>query len=446
MDILTYIAYLVGDSKRVVLPTYQPGPLNLPSTQSSVNFVMNNPLSQVHEINHPEGVSGIVGEGMVAQFVSEIGWVGNLHTLIPGESYTLLYNISETTSTIVYGYQDIDYQSLGTFVPQHVFENWLRESMIKISKLMPRHLRLHMIGSKNFTAGEITTLLDWEEMGLQEPTSATIPLASLGSSDIISVVWYDGDIAYECRQIPFYLRSKSKFGSGFLEECSETDPIYYIDNNKNIIVEPSPDETGVYHLDGFCQIDYIDYPNVNINEYNISGVPADVQEIIFLDTAIKVKRFEINSLEVPETPVLDSQFKAIELDNPNTIDAIEKAQYYIDNLQGLDFKDNLNREDLEMSLTALKGSNAELEIANVQLSEQDRRSGHYLSQYSQDISKFSQMMESYMARSQKKNAEMNDLNNKFQEGLYALRGELPSKQQLGEADEKLETIRQVLGQ
>jgi hypothetical protein len=55
------------------------------------------------------------------------------------------------------------------------------------------------------------------------------------------------------------------------------------------------------------------------------------------------------------------------------------------------------------------------------------------------------MMESYMARSEKKHSEMNDLNNKFQEGLYALRGELPSKQQLSQADEKLETIRQVIG-
>ena len=434
MNIITYIAYLVGDSKREILPDYEPIPLQLLSTQSNVTFVFTNPTVGIHEIDHPEGVSAIAGTGVAASYVSGVGWVGSLHILEEGSTYDLVYDISETITTDVYGYQNVEYTTPnGIYVTQHVFENWLRESIIKISKLMPRHLKLHMIGSKNFTAGEITV------------AGSTIPLSSIESSDIVSVNRYDGDIAYECRQIPNHLRSKSKFGSGFLEECSETDPIYYIDGNQNLIVEPSPDETGVYHLDGFCQIDYINYPNFNINDYNIIGVPTDIQEIIFIDTAIKIKRFEINSLEVPLPPVLSQQFKAIELDSPATVDAIEKAQHYIDNVQGLDFKENLNREDLEMALTALKGSTAELEIANVQLSEQDRRSGHYLSQYSQDISKFSQMMESYMARSEKKHSEMNDLNNKFQEGLYALRGELPSKQQLGQADEKLETIRQVIG-
>ena len=309
MNIATYIAYLVGDSNRLVIPNYDPGPLLMSAANSSVNFVYNNPTEVVHDIEHPEGVEGIVGQG-VAAVLSPIGWVGSLHSLTQGESYTLTYNISSNLSTSVYGLQPYNEPSTASTlsVPKHVFENWINQSIIKISKLMPRNLKLNMTGTKVFTAGEIDS-------------GGTLPISDLDSNDIISIVRFDGDTAYECRQIPNHLRNKAAFGSGFLDECSVTAPVYYLDSSQKIVVLPKPYEDvsvsgsgNFLDTDGYCEVDYVKYPDFNIGDYDISGVPTDVQEIIYIDVAVKVKRFEINSIPVPISPALNPKFRNIELD------------------------------------------------------------------------------------------------------------------------------------
>ena len=87
MNIITYIAYLVGDSKRKILPDYEPIPLQLLSTQSNVTFVFTNPTVEIHEIDHPVGVSAIIGEDVAAGYVSGVGWVDDLHILEEGSTY-----------------------------------------------------------------------------------------------------------------------------------------------------------------------------------------------------------------------------------------------------------------------------------------------------------------------------------------------------------------------
>ncbi len=451
MNIAEYIAYLIGDSRRLVIPPYEGIAHKVTLTSPSVSVAYNLPNALINDIEHPNGVHGIVGQGLAATLLPTGDWVGSLSMLENGKTYQILYTVPEELSlagedsveTLVYGPRDINTAWEASQIPFEILNLWVKASIRRVSKLLPSSLKLHMIGSKIFTAGE----LDSNPNGSNG--SATIPLATIESDSILSVLRYDGETAYDCRRIPAHLKSKSRVGSGFLEECSETDPVFFVDGNKRIVVLPSPEETGLNSLDGFCQIDYIKYPDVDVRDDIILELPADTQDVVFLGAAIQCKEFEISSMTTPSSPEINPNFSPVNLGIEGLENSLQKAQTIIDgsfNNMWNDntFKDFIENEDIEMAATSLKGVAAEISLASAQIAEQDKRAGGYLSEYSQNISKFSNDVTKYVARYKKLNADLDSLKESYHIELYAFRGELPSKKQLGESDKKLEAIKQVV--
>ena len=341
MNIAEHIAYLIGDSQRVVIPIYN----NTLPPQPDPGY----------EDNGDDGI--IIDDPMLPD-----------------------PNLNDPPMPAILSDDEI----VG-YIKKDVLEQWLKDTMNKISNLVPRDLKLHMVKSKAFTAGE------WTKKTLP---GIGLDLNHLESSDIVGVLRYDGEIAYDARMIPNHLRSKSRFGSGFLEECSETDPIYYI-NNRMLMVEPKPEDTHLDALDGYCTIDYTCYPDIDVNSNNMDGVPFDMQQILLIGTATRCKKFQLDTLESPSIPVLSPDFEVPQLDNPTIVDAIDVAKGLIDNYSNNSFKDFLLAEDIDMAATALAGSTKALEIANTELAEQDKVSSIYLAQYAQDISKFSQSISKF---------------------------------------------------
>jgi hypothetical protein len=391
MNIAEHIAYLIGDSKRIVIPIYPSNTLP-PDPYDSVDD------GDTIVIDDPMGDDETEGQDPMP------------------------VNLQEEVDEIV------------SFIKKDILEQWVQDSIVKVSKLMPINLKLHLTKSKSFTAGE------WENE-LQDGIGYDLNL--LESSDINGVMRYDGEIAYEARMIPFHQRSKARFGSGFLDECSETDPIYYI-NEMRLMVEPKPEDTHLDALDGFCTIDYICYPKPDVNDESLTDIPFDMHQIILIATAVRCKKYQIDSLELPDIPVLNEEFKGIRLDNPDTVDAIEKAQMLIDNYSSNSFKDFLEMEDIEMAKTALAGSASELQIASLELSEQEKAGGQYLAEFAQNISNFAQSISKFATSYKKLNADYDTLQAEYQELIYSMRGELPSKKQLKGNEQKLAQIKQVV--
>ena len=391
MNIAEHIAYLIGDSKRIVIPIYPSNTLP-PDPYDSVDD------GDTIVIDDPMGDDETEGQDPMP------------------------VNLQEEVDEIV------------SFIKKDILEQWVQDSIVKVSKLMPINLKLHLTKSKSFTAGE------WENE-LQDGIGYDLNL--LESSDINGVMRYDGEIAYEARMIPFHQRSKARFGSGFLDECSETDPIYYI-NDMRLMVEPKPEDTHLDALDGFCTIDYICYPKPDVNDESLTDIPFDMHQIILIATAVRCKKYQIDSLESPDIPVLSEEFKGIRLDNPDTVDAIEKAQMLIDNYSSNSFKDFLETEDIEMAKTALTGSASELQIASLELSEQEKAGGQYLAEFAQNISNFAQSISKFATSYKKLNADYDTLQAEYQELIYSMRGELPSKKQLKGNEQKLAQIKQVV--
>jgi hypothetical protein len=390
MNIAEHIAYLIGDSQRVVIPIYN----NTLPPQPDPGY----------EDNGDDGI--IIDDPMLPD-----------------------PNLNDPPMPAILSDDEI----VG-YIKKDVLEKWIKHSMAKISKLVPQDLKLHMTKSTFFTAGQ------WAEQTLQ---GIGFDLNNLDSSDIISVSRYDGEIAYDCRLIPLHLRSKSRFGSGFLNECSETDPIYYI-NNMRIMVEPNPEDTHLDPLDGFCTLDYYCYPDIDVNSETMDGVPFDMQQIVLLSAATKCKKFQLDSLIRPLIPSLDPRFEAPLLDKPDIIDAIDNAKNILNNYSGNSFKDFLLDEDIEMAKTTLMGAKQFLDISVTELTEQDKIASVYLSEYSQNIGNFGQKISEYSTAFKKLSSDYDTLQAEYQEMIYALRGELPNKKQLKDTDKKLEQIKQVV--
>ena len=346
----------------------------------------------------------------------------------------IAYLIGDSKRVLIPVYND-QYSQNGVSdrIEKDTLEQWIQDSIVKISRLMPARLKLHMNKSKSFTAGE------WSE-NLSEGIG--FDLNSLDSSDINSILRYDGEVAYEARMIPFSLRSKARFGSGFLDECSETDPIYYI-NEMRLMVEPKPEDTHLDALDGFCTIDYISYPKPDANDESLEDVPFDMHQIVLISTASKCKKFELDSLKSPDVPIIDPNFKVSSIDMPDVVDSIDRAKELMINYQN-SFKEFLNDEDIEMAKTALSGSANELQIASLELSDKDKVAGQYLSEYAQNISNYAQSISKFSADFRKISSDYDRLEQEYEDLIYSLRGELPNKKQLKDTEKKLAQIRQVV--
>ena len=404
MDIAEHIAYLIGDSKRVVIPVYT----STPSPR------LNNPQE---ENLPPMPQQGGAGNNQTSPRIEQL-------PVSQRSSYNSnIANPAMQTSV-----------SEDTSIKKHILEKWIKDTIAKVSKLVPSNLKLHLTKSKFFTAGQWT---------VTNSPGIGYNLNNLGSSEIISVTRYDGEISYDCRQIPFHARTKARFGSGFLEECSETDPVYYI-NDMILSVEPNPEDTHLDELDGFCTIDYICYPDVDVNSTTMVGVPFDMQQVILIGTAAKCKKYQLDSLPLPILPVLNPNFKPPQLDNPDIIDAIDIAKNLIDNYSGNSYKDFLLSEDISMATTALAGSQKALEIASTELAEQDKVSSIYISEYSQSISKFAQDISRYASVYKKLANDYDVLQEEYEEILYSFRGELSGKKQMGDSEKKLAQVKQVV--
>ena len=416
-------------------------------------FIYNKPTQSVHNIPHPDGVYGLieVGGGLSASLVPNVGWLGSLTHMQEGAQYFAHFahpsGMSTGVTTSAYGNQGQEnIQYLITQIPYMILNRWCEDSLRKVSRLIPGNIKLHMIGAKSFSAGDLSV--------------EGVDLSTIGSDEIIGVTRFDGNImstkdptkiaekgtSYEARRILYHQRNKAEYGSGFLEECSESDPVYFVTPDEKLIVWPRPEEINAHALDGFAEISYLEFPNINVINESITNIPADAQHVVFLDVAIKCKEFQMARVFSPTgaVAVLNSNFQVAQL-NTDLVDAIEKAQLFIDGLnEDITVKEYLSNEDVVLAETTLKASAAELQIASTQLAEQDKRASEYLQEYAQNISKFSQLIKNQSTDFNKKMQQRDILKDQYTESLYALRGELPSKKQLGESDKKLETIKQVV--
>ena len=87
MNIAEYIAYLIGDSERRIIPAYEDINFSTVLYEGNNPMTFNLPNALISEVNHPEGVVTISGEGIAAVLNPTLGWVGSLSHFSPISGY-----------------------------------------------------------------------------------------------------------------------------------------------------------------------------------------------------------------------------------------------------------------------------------------------------------------------------------------------------------------------
>ena len=109
---------------------------------------------------------------------------------------------------------------------------------------------------------------------------------NIDKSRLLSVLRYDGTHWLPCRQIDSIMKGKAETDSGYMEESTSTDPVYYLENNK-IVVLPTP--TGTYQL----KLSRVVYPSIGSGEFNLPRFPDEFEHIVTLGACLKAKQYLI---------------------------------------------------------------------------------------------------------------------------------------------------------
>ena len=109
---------------------------------------------------------------------------------------------------------------------------------------------------------------------------------NIDKSRLLNVLRYDGTHWLPCRQIDSIMKGKAETDSGYMEESTSTDPVYYLENNK-LVALPTPTET--YQL----KLSRVVYPSIGRDEYNLPRFPDEFEHIVTLGACLKAKQYLI---------------------------------------------------------------------------------------------------------------------------------------------------------
>ena len=115
----------------------------------------------------------------------------------------------------------------------------------------------------------------------------------IDKSRILNLVRYDGTHWLPCRQIDSSMKGKAEVDSGYMEESTGTDPVFYFENNK-LIALPTP--TITYPLKSSRDI----YPTISKDEYNLEAFPDEFEHLIMLGACLKAKQYMISRANIEE--------------------------------------------------------------------------------------------------------------------------------------------------
>lgn len=144
------------------------------------------------------------------------------------------------------------------------------------------------------------------------PTQAVMSVlreteTKLGNSDTSNdpadppSIVYDETLVMECREVPKAQRGRLAVGSGWLEEASETDPVWYRDRGKAYIL-PTP-KMNAY-------VSYASPINITSNALTLGQMPNEIEYLVILFASVKSCILALKELrsEIPSLTYQSSSF------------------------------------------------------------------------------------------------------------------------------------------
>lgn len=207
-------------------------------------------------------------------FKAEVGVVNIIKfTSLPGSPYNTLDKIfKEVQGKVIF----INHQTpLGETI---AYATWNGDSWIGSLAILEVGIGYNVTCNQDVTFFSPQTSVVIENGILQ----AIFPI---DKSRILNIVRYDGTHWLPCRQIDSIMKGKAEVDSGYMEEATSTDPVYYYENNR-VVVLPTPSDTGL-------KISKIRYPSIGRDEFNLPRFPDEFEHIVTLGACLKAKQYLI---------------------------------------------------------------------------------------------------------------------------------------------------------
>tara|TARA_Y100000356_G_scaffold127265_1_gene125952 strand:+ start:332 stop:1690 length:1359 start_codon:yes stop_codon:yes gene_type:complete len=117
----------------------------------------------------------------------------------------------------------------------------------------------------------------------------------------VTAIVYDETLTMECREVRKALKGRLATGSGWLEEATETDPVWYRDRGRAYIL-PTP-KMNAY-------VSYAAPINIKTTNLDLGQMPNEIEYLVILFASVKSCILALKALrsEIPELTSLDSDF------------------------------------------------------------------------------------------------------------------------------------------
>lgn len=130
------------------------------------------------------------------------------------------------------------------------------------------------------------------KLGNSNPSNDTT-----NSDGVVTDIVYDEYLLMECREVPKAQRGRLAVGSGWLEEASETDPVWYRDRGKAYIL-PTPTMN--------AYISYAAPITIGADDLTLGQMPNEIEYLVILYATVKSSVILLRSLR-SELPTLTYQ-------------------------------------------------------------------------------------------------------------------------------------------
>lgn len=160
---------------------------------------------------------------------------------------------------------------------QTLTNEWLAQGVREVVSSLPPQL-LNLMSSANAIS-----------------SGSGLTVSSVGNAKILSVSRNDGSIDQPCREIPPSSKGRASSSSGYFDEATTTDPVYYIENN-TIHILPAPSASSGANS-GNANI--VAYPTLlySESESSHSTTPKEFFEPVIIYASIKALEYLAQSEE-----------------------------------------------------------------------------------------------------------------------------------------------------
>ena len=181
-------------------------------------------------------------------------------------------------------------------ITEGLLSTWLSESAKEVINILPPQV-LYKAATTFEYSNEADDILDMTEnvndkIGTEVPESRILNVIRWTQEYQLDLQTYIDELPYECVEIDAALRGRAYIESGYMEEATQQNPVFFRLSGK-VYVLPNPVSFAATGINERAEISYVTYPDIEHDDLSIDNFPVEVEHLVILKTAVKAKFWQI---------------------------------------------------------------------------------------------------------------------------------------------------------